>query len=226
MAAGLLFLIGCDFRTKPTTRAWVEDVLLDDASTIEVKRSASFIETNSLGGDAYNAVETDATIGFTGALETLPQWREPLMALLLYRDATTAEWVIVATTTSCDTWLDRGEPEPMYWEFRLRDREWVETPLSASSIGRPGNLLHRYQRKLPTNHITVSDRSRLQPASQLDEMYRVVVAEARGGCLHSSSYRRSEQGRRWLPKSKFVRERQIEEVAHDTPVGFVSAELE
>src|SRR4051812_12036740 len=66
-----------------TEREWTEDVLLDDGSNIVVVRTALFRETSSLGGGAYNAVEKDASLSFTGELAQLPAWHAPLIAMLL-----------------------------------------------------------------------------------------------------------------------------------------------
>lgn len=178
-AAIVFVLAGCG--PRPVTRAWTEDVLLDDGSTIRVERTVIFLETNSLSGDAYNATETDAAIAFTGDHANLPAWRQALMALLLYRDQTTNELVIVATTTTCRIWQLRGQPNPIYWEFRLRDQEWQETPLSEASFGRPTNLLHRYQAELGTPHIAVAERQRLE--SRSDRMFKAIVRDADPNCM-------------------------------------------
>jgi hypothetical protein len=163
----------------PEVREWDEEVLLEDGRTIEVHRTVTFNETNSLSGDAYNAVETGATLSFKGSLATLPAWNEPLMALVLYQDATTEEWVIVATTTSCQVWRQRGEPRPQpYWEFRMGDRGWREVPLSATSIGRAANLLHRYQRDIP-QRITTEDRKLLESDPMMDRSFKTIVNDAR-----------------------------------------------
>jgi hypothetical protein len=177
-----LLLCGCDFQAKPTTREWTEDVLLEDGSTIVVKRMASFKETNSLSGDAYNAVETGATIAFTGELAKLPPWHAPFMALVMYQDKETKEWVVVATTTSCYVWNTHNEPEPMYWEFRLTDRGWHEIPLSSASIGRPANLLHRYQQDLGTQHVTVKVRQNRESDIGIGKEFRSILADDKVNC--------------------------------------------
>jgi hypothetical protein len=181
-AALVLTFTACDPRA--VTRAWTEDVLLDDGSTIRIARTATFIETNSLSGDSYNAVETEATIAFTGDRANLPMLRHGLMALLMYEDPTVGgEWVVVATTTSCDVWQRRGQPHPMYWEFRLKDSEWMETPLSQTSVGRAVNLLHRYQAELNTGHITVADRRRLEADTGISRRFKAIVADAERSCV-------------------------------------------
>lgn len=179
----LVALSGCNIGTpQPVTRAWTEDVLLDDGSTIQVRRTVTFDESDSWSGDAYNAVEKDATIMFTGALSRLPPWRQPLMALLLYRDATSDEWVIVATTTSCDVWRQRGKPAPLYWEFRLHQQGWREVPLAKGSHGRHANLLHRYQQDLRTDHITAVDRQQRESSPTMGNEFREIVSHQEIHC--------------------------------------------
>jgi len=176
----LLTLGGCG--PRPVTRAWTEDALLDDGSTVRIERTVTFLETNSLSGDSYNAAEMDATIAFTGDRAHLPTLRHGLMALLLYRDQTTDEWVVVATTTTCRVWQLRGQPSPNYWEFRLRDQEWQETPLSEASFGRSVNLLHRYQKELNARHITVTDRRRLESDPGINRRFKAIVPDADSNC--------------------------------------------
>jgi hypothetical protein len=171
----IIWLVGCHVGApEPETRAWTEDVLLDGGKTIQVKRTVTFNETNSMSGDAYNAVESDATLAFTGELSQLPIWRQPLMALVLYQDKSTEEWVIVAKTSSCHIWDTRGKPKPPYWEFRSTNRGWLENPLSQASVGRPANLLRRYQKELQTTHITVATRRQLESSSSMARSYREI----------------------------------------------------
>ncbi len=190
----VLSLAACG-NPKPITRSWTEDVLLEDGSTIVVKRSATFDETNSWSGDAYNAVERDATIAFTGALSNLTAWRAALMAIVMYRDSATSEWVIVAMTTSSRVWRARGSPCPEYWEFRLSGKGWHETPLSASSIGREANLLHRYQDPLPHSHITVADRETLESDPYIVKSFRKILDAEESKCSKRPSTPESSPSR-------------------------------
>jgi hypothetical protein len=168
---------------QDTQRAWTEDVLLADGSTIVVKRTVTFKETNSLAGDAYNAVESDATLAFTGELAQLPAWRAPLMALLLYKDDTTNEWVLVAISNDCVQWNKLGaprvmhlpnKPDTLYFEYRLKSSGWQEVPLSKSSAERPVNLLHRYQQELGTEHVSVPFRKRRESDPDIVKEYRRI----------------------------------------------------
>jgi hypothetical protein len=160
-----------------TTREWTEDVLLDDGTTIQVERTVRFKETDAPGGGAYNAIEQDATIAFTGELAQLPTWQQPLMAMVLYHDHAADEWVVVARTSSCFLWEDRGKPKPPYFEFRLGKDGWHETPLSPASFGRPTNLLLQYRRPLPAKQITVAERRRIDSDGVAGRAYREIWAE-------------------------------------------------
>jgi hypothetical protein len=168
----------------PTERKWMEDVVLDDGSTIVVKRTVKFNETNALGGGAHNTIEKEATISFTGTLASLPTWSQALMGMVMYRDATkNGQWVVVATTTTCPVWNARGEPRPPYWEFRLTSAGWQEVPLSAASIGRPTNLHKGYNsldELFDPQHVTPSDR--LLYDRDASPEYRSIQANAQWNC--------------------------------------------
>ena len=183
-ALGVFGLVGCG---GPTERRWTEEVLLDDGRTVVVERSVAFNETSAWGGDAYNAVETEATLAFTGDLAGLPVWSAPLMALLLYRDQTRGgQWVIVATTTSCHVWNLRGEPPSLYWEYRLGPQGWQEVMLSPTSIGRKTNLLFSYQQKLGTRHITAADRAARESDTRIARRFVDIQGTQQVNCQHAS----------------------------------------
>lgn len=154
-------------------RNWVEDVRLDDGSIVRVRRTATLRITNSWVGDNYNAVELDATLVLMGE-QSMPVWSAQRIAMVLYRDAATEEWVLVTTTTSCTIWERNGKPKPPYWEYRLRDGAWQQVPLSAASIGRKANLLHVYDKELPDRVIRDAERQQLQGDKRIARKYREV----------------------------------------------------
>jgi hypothetical protein len=97
------------------------------------------------------------------------------MPLLLYHDSQTSEWVIVATTTACEVWIARGNPESFYWEFRVRGSGWIEEPMLAeTSFGRRTNLLFEYSQPLPSRHFTLASKAQLQSDGRIASMYRVI----------------------------------------------------
>jgi hypothetical protein len=70
----------------------------------------------------------------------------------------------------------------MYWEYRLNEKGWRENPLSTASIGRPANLLHRYQSELKTKHITVMNRQQLESSPTMGKEYGSILADAKTNC--------------------------------------------
>jgi|GEM_PF-3228792 hypothetical protein len=168
---------------SPIERAWTEDALLEDGTTIPLRRSVKLYITNSWGGDAYNAVEQQAKLSFLGPLKNLPTWSAQYipavsgvvgMPLVLYRDQATSEWVIVVTTTSCEVWAAAGKPKPNYWEYRLKEAGWHQVPLSPASIGRATNLFHSYDHELSSSHITVEERRRIENDPLMARKYREI----------------------------------------------------
>jgi hypothetical protein len=167
-----------------TNREWREEVILPDGATIVVERKVTYEESNSLSGDAYGLQVKSSTLAFSGKLAALPVWSALLDPMVLYRDATQAgQWVIVAKTSECDVWSQRGEPQPPYFEFRLVDKNWQEAPLSPTSIDQPANLLLNYQR-LEDSKVTASMSQSMDRENS--ERYRLIRAQAKSNCGHSS----------------------------------------
>ncbi len=72
-----------------STKRWTEEIKLDDGTIMQVQREGRFNETNALGGGAYNSIEQDSSIRFTGTLAALPPWSVSLRAHTLYKDSST-----------------------------------------------------------------------------------------------------------------------------------------
>jgi hypothetical protein len=160
---------GCD----TGVRTWSEEVALDDGSVITIDRHVEQLMSSSIGGGAFSGVETKAMLSFRGDLAALPQWDLPLMPLLLYRDTEASEWVLVATSTTCEIWYRRGMPEGHYWEFRQRGTDWVEVPLSETSFERRTNLLFEYTEPLPARYITLAMKAQLHSRDQLQRFHEI-----------------------------------------------------
>lgn len=161
---------------KPKEYTWTEDVALD-AGSIRVRRVVGMQETNSWSGDAYEAIEKLSRIEFMDELASLPPWREVLRPIVLYRDAATGEWVVVASTTSCDVWRAAGKPKPPYWEFRLQADRWNRVPLSDVSLARRANLAQAYKSVAAAGHLTQELRAKLDPSAKLFRTFRSVKSD-------------------------------------------------
>jgi len=159
------------------SRVWTEDVLLDDGSTIQIKRTVDLFISDSWTHEAYDATETNATITFLGSLSNLPTWRAPRMALVLYQDKSTKEWVIVTTSTSCEIWEKNGHPKPNYWEYRSDDRTWREVPLSSSSFDRRANLFIDYNVPIEKDYLSVEDKGQISSKRRTARKYREIWSD-------------------------------------------------
>lgn len=178
MLAGLVPIGGC---SGVVERHWVEEVALDDGSLVVVERHVKFKESNSLAGDAYSAAELESTLSFSGDLAIRPIWSAPFQPLLLYLDASSHEWVIVATPGSCDVWAGHGSPAPPYWEFRLRGDKWVQSGLSAASIGRRTNLFFNYDPPMPSQKLTREMKEHVIATNDFSKRY-LTIADMKINC--------------------------------------------
>lgn len=169
----VMVLSGCSSSSREERR-WTEDVLLDDGSTVQIERYVAFDATNAMGGGAYNAVEAKATLRFTGELTSLPEWDEPLIPLLVYRD--NDDWVVVARSSSCEVWSRREKPMPPYWEFRVNGDRWDEVPLSCDSIGRATNLYYEYHSENQPQHVSLSLKQKIDSNPGTVDSYRRIVS--------------------------------------------------
>ena len=148
---------------RQTHQHWTEDVRLADGSVVVVARSA---RVELAGGH-----QLDTSMNFSAELADLPELRGSVEPLVLYRDERTDEWVIVATTSRCEVLddtahprSDSADPPSSYFEFRARNGAWVQTPLSAGSIGQQANLLGSF-RQLEASHRT--RRRQAAPATRI-----------------------------------------------------------
>ena len=179
-ALSLLPTIGCT--PGKVTREWSEEVALDDGRIITIDRYVAFRESNSWAGDAYNATEIRSTISFRGELSKLPDWDVPLIPILLYKDASSDDWVVIATTSSCEIWSARGRPEPPYWEYRANPGGWRPASLSTGAFGRKSNLFFTYEDKLPEKKITDAEKIRIREDTRIAIGYRMILEIEKSNC--------------------------------------------
>jgi hypothetical protein len=171
----LVGLWGCAASDREE-RHWTEDVQLEDGSIVQIERYVAFDATNAMGGGAYNAVESKATLKFKGELESLPPWDFPRIALVLYRSKETGNWVVVSTSSSCEVWDREGKPRPPYWQHELIDGQWKKTFVSTESIGKKNNLFYSYWKGAP-KHVTAETTNALQSDPTIVEKYRHVAVD-------------------------------------------------
>jgi hypothetical protein len=171
----------------PNTRSWTEDVQLDDGTVIQIERTVTFETSNSWAGDAPVAIDKRVTLRLTGALADLPAWRVRLIPMVLYQDAQTKEWVIVAETNLCDVWYARGQPFPPYWEYRLTRGQWRAQPLSENSKGRAANLLVTYRSPSLPSHVSLEFKKSISARFKSDDPFMRVVPDIRRFCMATAN---------------------------------------
>jgi hypothetical protein len=158
-------------------RRWTEDVLLEDGRIVQIERHVVFYETDALGGGAYNAVESKATLRFAVELAELPAWDYPRIALVLYRSSETHNWRIVTASSSCEVWRRDGAPRPPYWQYELIEGQWKEAPLSEESIGKRPNLFYRYSADDFGPHVTPKLTEERQSDPRIADKYQSIAAD-------------------------------------------------
>lgn len=175
-------LTACETTPGKVERRWSEEIALDGGEVITVDRLVEFQESNSLAGDAYSSTEINSMITFRGDLAKLPPWNVALTALVLYRDQPAEEWVIVATTNTCEVWYARGSPMAPYWEFRQKGDSWQEVPLSLTSHGRKTNLFFGYEKPLPAKMISRALKESIIVDNRIDRSYLEIDPSSKTNC--------------------------------------------
>jgi len=164
-------------------RHWSEEVSLDDGTVIVIDRYVKFRETNSLAGDAYGSTDLKSTLAFVGDLSKLPSWDVPLFPLVLYRDERSGEWVVVATSSNCEVWEERGSPKPPYWEYRLKSDKWVQSSLSEMSLDRKTNLFFNYEPNLPAGKLSLDLKDQIIKHNDFAKDYLSIRRDAKTNCM-------------------------------------------
>ncbi|MEJ1965410.1 MAG: hypothetical protein WDO56_29275 [Gammaproteobacteria bacterium] len=184
----LLLAGGCGSGEKEVI--WKEKVDLADGSAIQIDRYVRFHWQRSfgIGGGSTGEGERESRLTIDVAAESLPVWSGPLIPALLDRDPVNHEFVLVATSESCEYWNAHGEPDPPYWTFRLHGGQWKATDIPESFYGRRPNLFFNYNAedggRLATDDVESRKRSQIRHATV--EHLRTIIRRSRDfGCTHS-----------------------------------------
>jgi hypothetical protein len=189
-------LVACDNAPRSVDLMWVEPVQLSSGETVQIRRHVNMLHERAFGGGAGSApVYRTSTIEDLPGTPAIPVWDAPLVPIVLDRDTTTQEWIIVASEDGCGIWERNGRPRPPYWAFRLRDGTWYRDEIPASWLGRPANLLVEYDvtDTSATLQADIESRKRLQVLkSKHAHQYSSIDANYVPPCSHSPSERVGE----------------------------------
>jgi hypothetical protein len=145
LAAIPLWLLACanDEASLGKRLTWSETVQVSLTERLVLNREMTFTVSHPWGeetGGIDQVLESKLAIENPGQdLANLDTIR--LTPILLARDSSNRELVLVATTDSCVAWAMNGKPSPAYWAFRMRSGVWYLTEVPPSFFGRPSNLL-------------------------------------------------------------------------------------
>jgi hypothetical protein len=140
LLGGLVF-IGCDNSPRRAELSWVEPVRLDSGEEVYVRRHVIVRQERAFGGGFASAAVYDTTsVSLEPNIPQFPAWDAPLVPIYIDKDSSTSEWIVIASSDSCDIWLRNGRPRPPYWAFRLREGAWYRDSIPEEFIGRTSNL--------------------------------------------------------------------------------------
>jgi hypothetical protein len=127
------FLAACTHKTQ----SWTEEVQLANGELVRVERVHRYEVKGAWGGPQFEMpIETRLrVVGHPNA------WVGKLDPILLARDPTTGDYVLIGTTAITKVWQEYGKNKPPYWQFRLHDNRWTPQPIEPWLFGMKTNLL-------------------------------------------------------------------------------------
>jgi hypothetical protein len=98
-----------------------------------------------------------------------------LIPLLLDRDATGADWYLIATFYTCAAWRRIGRPELPYAAFRGSGEGWMRIPLLPHFIGRDANVLTTISSKGERSPVTLADKASRNSEPTIGKTYLKIM---------------------------------------------------
>ena len=162
--------------------SWTEEVQLQNGEVIVVQRTAKTKAFGELGGSGgWENQGMTLEIVAPKKPDNPPNWNYPFVPLVFDQDPETKEWLVVATFYSCTSWYELGRPKLPYTEYRLKHGTWVQQALSATLVGRKGNMLTDIRSSGEPNH-TLASKAQRMADGRIAPKYRKVVDKWTTGC--------------------------------------------
>jgi hypothetical protein len=169
--------------TSDKTVRFKEEVLLPTGQVALVDRTVSVTSLGEIGGPGgseSNLNRLQWTHPLTGEVLAWES-RDGLVPMLLEREESMGDWILVATFYTCKAWYDLGRPSLPYAQFRLRRGTWTREPLSARLIGRDANIYTEVPLDLGGSLLTLDRKRRLNAEMGIaPESLHIVDRWARG----------------------------------------------
>lgn len=136
---------GCSKQPRHAVLEWSEPVQLASGETVQIKRNVEMWHETAFGGGFSSApVYKTNSIELDPATSEFPKWDTPLVPIVMDKDPSNGEWVVVASIDECGMWARNGRPQPPYWAFRLQSREWFRVEIPQWLLNRRSNLFVEY----------------------------------------------------------------------------------
>jgi hypothetical protein len=187
-----IFLLACG-NTVAAQRelTWNEQASISTNDHVRVARIMHFSVSRPWGEKGGMIVSSSSIVRIVGPTGyELDLDVGPLIPILIEKETSSGDYVVVAGTNRCSVWLRNAEPQPPYWTFRFRNNVWYRIDLPANLIGRKANLLIDFR---DSDSLKISDsevvsrkeaQSRDKPASSLREV--LPYDPVKRNCGHST----------------------------------------
>lgn len=154
---------------------WKEEVKLQSGELLTTQRTAIARPFGQIGGPGGWENE-GMTVEITAPVkpDNPGRWNAKFVPLIFDREPDTREWFMVATFISCTSWYELGRPKLPYTEFRFKNGQWIQQPLSAKFIGREGNMLTSIRSSGEPDHTVDSKQGKNNDPAISPEYKRVV----------------------------------------------------
>lgn len=143
---------------------WKEEVTLSSGEKFFITRTQR-LDLNVANALTPGNHALDSRVASATDRIHFPEWRAPMIPLLLDRDPANGDWILVATNATCRFWQRNQQPAPPYWAFRAVKGEWKRTEMPAGFWNRPTNLFAAFN--LSDSDRTIAQTLRARKLKQL-----------------------------------------------------------
>jgi hypothetical protein len=140
VAAGLAAAFWLFWSLDHATLRWTEQVQLEGGEVVLIKVRLKTSYLMPIGGPGSSFTE-EARYEILGQNPAVPVWKDKRDPVLLWRDPSTRELLLVVTSGDTKVLRAHGRPKDRYWMFRLQNGTWREEPMVDFVYGKPTNLV-------------------------------------------------------------------------------------
>jgi hypothetical protein len=127
---------------SPERSTWQEEVRFSDGRIVRVEREITWHTTQPLGeGKSYITGTTVLRPLRDGTDFVFPEWRGDAEAILLFDvDSVSGSFALVTYAETCSRYNSGGQPNPPYFEYRVRADRWEAVPFEIALVGKAANM--------------------------------------------------------------------------------------